>query len=508
MSETGTVCCFAPYPAEQLTPNCQEFIMSRCSRRDFLKRSAVGGLAAASLAMVGTKASGRVLGANDRVRIAVVGVNQRGTEHIKQYARLAKAGNVEIAYLVDVDSRLFPMRTESVKQLCDQTPKCVQDLREALQDKDLDAVSIATPNHSHAMLAIWAMQAGKDVYLEKPCSHTIWEAGKLVEAARKYDRIVQHGTQSRSDPRIAADVAAVRSGKYGKLLIAYGYAGKPRKGIGIKQPKTPPEGLDFNLWLGPAPEQPYHGNLVPYNWHWFWDFGNGEIGNQGPHQWDIARWAMPKGATPQSVISLGGRFLWNDQGQTANTQLTVIDFGGPQLIFEDRDLVKNESENTRNEFLTEGGLITKGKFYPKGKTEGEPIPLDEHKNDSPTTQHFTNFIDCVRSRDRGDLHAEIQEGQKTVMLPHISNISYRLGTDVPFSQKPAAFGDNKAAYEAFDSMKKHLAGDNGMDLDGATYRLGRRLIWDIKTETFVNDAEANKMVTRTYRAPFVVPEQV
>ena len=482
--------------------------MSRCSRRDFLKRSAAGGLAAAGLTIAGTKASARVLGANDTVRLAVVGINGRGSEHIKEIAKIAKKKNVEIAYLVDADSRLFPMKTELVKQQCGNTPKCVQDLREVLQDKDLDAITIATTNHSHTMLAIWACQAGKDVYVEKPCSHTIWEGHKLVEAARKYDRIVQHGTQSRSNPGFASETAAVRSGKYGKLLIAYGFAGKPRKSIGFKEPQAPPEGLDFNMWLGPAPEQPYHGNLVHYNWHWFWDFGNGEIGNQGPHQWDIARWAMPKGATPQSVISLGGRFVWNDQGQTANTQLTVIDFGGPQIIFEDRDLVKGP-ESSHNEFLTEGGVIKHGKFFPKGKTEGEPVPSIEFNQEFPgLTQHFANFIDCVRSHNREELNAEILEGHKSVMLPHISNISYRLGTDVPFSRQLTAFGDNKPAYDAFDSMKKHLTDDNGMNLDDATYRLGRRLIFDIKTETFVADAEANKMVTQSYRAPFVVPEQV
>ncbi len=480
--------------------------MSRYSRRDFLKRTAAGGFAAATFSLAGTNASARVLGANDTIRLAVVGINGRGTEHIKEFGRLAERKNVEIAYLVDVDSRLFPMKSELVKQLCGNTPKCVQDLREALEDKDLDAVSIATTNHSHAMLAIWACQAGKDVYVEKPCSHTIWEARKLVEAARKYDRIVQHGTQSRSNPFFASEVAAVKSGKYGKLLIAYGYAGKPRKSIGFKQPKAPPKELDFNLWLGPAAEQPYHENLVHYNWHWFWDFGNGEVGNQGPHQWDIARWAMPKGAAPQTVVSLGGRFLWNDQGQTANTQFTVIDFGGPKIFFEDRDLCKNEKENTRNEFYTEGGLIRDGKFFPKGETEGQKIESVETKP-YQQNQHFANFIDGVRSHDRGVLNAEILEGQKTVMLPHLANISYRLGADVPFTQQPTVFGDDTAAIEAFERMKQHLS-DVGMSLDGASYRLGRRLIFDVKTEMFVGDAEATKMVTQSYRAPFVVPEEV
>ena len=278
--------------------------MSRHNRRDFLKRSAAAGFAA-TFAVSGAKASGKILGANDRVRIAVVGINSRGQGHIHNYCRMK---NVEVAYLVDPDSRLFPMRSRWVKDHAGNTPNCVQDLREALEDNSLDAISIASPNHWHSLQAIWACQAGKDVYVEKPCSHNIFEGRKLVEAARKYNRIVQQGSQSRSDPDWIATIEAVRGGEYGKLLIAYGYASKPRRSIGFKLPKTPPKEVDFNLWLGPAPQQPYHENLVHYNWHWFWDFGNGEIGNQGVHQMDIARWAMPEGAVPRSVISLGGRY--------------------------------------------------------------------------------------------------------------------------------------------------------------------------------------------------------
>ena len=226
----------------------------------------------------------------------MAGINGRGREHVKHLSGLK---NVEIAYLADPDSRLFAMSSETVKRHSGTAPRCVQDLRKALDDKDLDAVSIAAPNHWHTLLAIWACQAGKDVYVEKPCSHTVLEGRRLVEAARKYDRIVQHGTQSRSDPSWIAEVAAVRSGKFGKLLVAYGYASKPRRSIGFKPAKQPPKELDFDIWLGPAPEQPYHENIVHYNWHWFWDFGNGEIGNQGVHQLDVARWAMPDGAAPR-----------------------------------------------------------------------------------------------------------------------------------------------------------------------------------------------------------------
>ena len=343
--------------------------MSRQNRRDFLKCAAAGGLAAFTIA--GTKASGRVLGANDRVRIAVAGINGRGQEHMHEY--LGMKHNVEIIYLVDPDSRLFESRSKMVNRRTGSTPKCVQDIRKVLDDKNLDAISIATPNHWHSLMTIWACQAGKDVYVEKPCSHNVHEGRMLVEAARKYDRIVQHGTQSRSIRDWADAVAAVRSGQVrqaaGRLRLCY----KPRGSIGFKQPKTPPKELDFNIWLGPAPKQPYHDNLVHYNWHWFWDFGNGDIGNQGVHQMDIARWAIPDGAVPTSVISLGGRFGYKDQGQTPNTQITVMDFGDAQLIFEVRGLVDGKTTKVTNEFYMEGGVIKGGLFFPKGKGEGEKL---------------------------------------------------------------------------------------------------------------------------------------
>ncbi|MCD4727370.1 MAG: Gfo/Idh/MocA family oxidoreductase [Pirellulales bacterium] len=498
--------------------------MSRHNRRDFLKRSAAAGFAA-TFAVSGAKASGKILGANDRVRIAVVGINSRGQGHIHNYCRMK---NVEVAYLVDPDSRLFPMRSRWVKDHAGNKPKCVQDLREALEDNSLDAISIASPNHWHSLQAIWACQAGKDVYVEKPCSHNIFEGRKLVEAARKYNRIVQQGSQSRSDPDWIATIEAVRGGEYGKLLIAYGYASKPRRSIGFKLPKTPPKEVDFNLWLGPAPQQPYHENLVHYNWHWFWDFGNGEIGNQGVHQMDIARWAMPEGAVPRSVISLGGRYGYQtqDQGQTPNTQFTVIDFGGPKLFFEDRGLVDKKTRKVTNEFYTDEGVIKGGKFYAKGKTVGEPLPggaVDEArkrvtlsgrlvnpdgKRQDPTKLHFANFIDCVRSRQRDQLRAEILEGHRSTELCHLGNLSYQLGKETSFNRGSKPFGDDQDAQESFESMKEHLTDAVRMRLEGATYRLGRKLAFDAAADRFIGDDEANELLTRPYRHPFVVPEQV
>jgi predicted dehydrogenase len=447
-----------------------------------------------------------VLGANDRVRIAVAGIHGRGQAHIQGYGEMK---DVEVAYLVDPDSRLFEARTAKVKQLAGNTPQCVQDFRRVLDDKTLDAVSIVTPNHWHALLAVWACQAGKDVHVEKPCSHNIVEGRRIVEAARKYDRIVQHGTQRRSDPRWIKLTADVRNGKYGKLRVAYAYATRPRTSIGFKDPEPPPAELDFNLWVGPAPVHPFRTNLVHYEWHWIWDYGNGEIGNLAAHQLDVARWAMPVDAVPRSVVSLGGRFGYQDQGETPNTQLTVIDFGDAQLFCEQRGLVSRKACKVTVEFHTDQGVVREGKFFPKGRQDGEPIEGVSAGGFAELGRpHFRNFIDCVRSRKREELNGEILEGHRSAMLAHLGNISYRLGKNVPFNKETKAFGDDKMAYESFEDMKRHLVDLASLELNTAEYRLGRPLQFDARAEKFIGSPDADRMLSRPYREPFVLPEQV
>ena len=480
--------------------------MPSLSRRDFFKRAAATAGAATTFAIAGGRASGRVLGANDRVRIAVAGINGRGQAHMTGFAQMK---DVEIAYLVDPDSRLFASRSKIVKDRAGNTPACVQDVRRALDDKNLDAVSIVTPNHWHALMGVWACQAGKDVYIEKPCSHNIFEGRKLIEAARKYGRMVQHGTQRRSDPQWRKLVDDVRDGKYGKLLVSYGYASRSRASIGVKQPQEPPRGLDFDLWLGPASTRPFNTNLVHYNWHWMWDFGDGEIGNMGSHQIDVCRWALPAGAAPKNVVSLGGRFGYKDEGQTPNTHLTMIDFGEVTLLLEIRGLIDAKHWKITNEFYTDEGAIRDGKFFPKGKTEGVPItspPTPGVPEQGP--RHMQNFIDCVRSRRREDLHAEILEGHRSTLLTHLGNISYRLGQDVPFDRLTKPFNGDEIVRQSFEDMKRHLAGDAGLDLANTTCRLGRRLQFDAEAEKFVGADDANQLLSRPYRGPFVVPEEV
>jgi predicted dehydrogenase len=477
----------------------QEPAMSRSTRRTFLKTSVAAGL----VTLAGTKSSGKVLGANDAICVGIAGLNGRGQSHLGE---MLKINGVEITYLIDPDQKVLERSVKTVESATGRRPQAIQDVRQALDDKQLDVVTVATPNHWHSLITIWACQAGKDVYVEKPCSHNVREGRIAVETARKFNRIVQHGTQSRSDVDWAGAIDFVRSGKAGKLQVARGLVYKKRDSIGFKKPETPPDYLDFNLWLGPAPAQPYHKNLVHYNWHWFWDTGNGDIGNQGVHQMDIARWGIG-GTLPKSVLGLGGRFGYEDQGQTANTQIAVFDYGDAQLIFEVRGLPTDNFPRTTNGsdnvFHCEGGLVTRKHFYPKGSNQPEPIPS------APVGPggHFANFINAVRSRSQSELNADILEGHYSSALCHLANISYRLGEKVPFNPQTKAFGDNKEAYETLARMEEHLT-SNGLKLNDENYLLGRQLAVDVPKETFVGDAEANGMLTREYRAPFVVPEKV
>jgi predicted dehydrogenase len=477
---------------------------------------AVAGVGA-GFAIGGTKSSGRILGANDAVHLAVAGLNGRGGSHVDEFGKLA---GVEISYLVDPDTRTFKKRLDQIQKRGGREPATVQDIRRVLDDKSVDAVSVATPNHWHALITIWSCQAGKDVYVEKPCSHNVHEGRVAVEAARRYNRIVQHGTQSRSSHEWALAAAAVRSGKLGKLQVSRALCYKPRGSIGVQPAASQPEQLDFDIWLGPASRQPFHANLVHYNWHWFWDFGNGDIGNQGVHQMDIARWLIPATTTsshgasatfPKTVLSLGGRFGYHDQGQTPNTQISIMDFGDTQLIFEVRGLTTRDfhGQKVGNIAHLESGTLIGAKFYPKGESKAVPVSSIVHVEPErgPGKGHFSNFIEAVRSRKVDDLNADILEGHYSAALCHLANISYRLGQEVPFNKSAGAFGDDKEAGETLARMEEHLR-DNGVALDGANYRLGKKLAFDSTAEVFSGDAEASQFLTRPYRAPFVVPDRI
>ena len=486
--------------------------MTRFNRRKFIKTTAAASTAFPLFTIGGTKASGNVLGANDTIRIGVAGIHGRGKSHYGDYSKMDK---VDVSYLIDPDSSLFESATSAVKARGGNTPQCVQDIRVALDDKNLDAVSVATCNHWHSLIGVWACQAGKDAYIEKPISHNVFEGGQLAAAARKYNRIVQHGTQQRSSQGRAQQMAAIQAEKYGKVLVSKGYCCKPRWSIGSKPVSKPPSHLDFNLWLGPAPKQDFHGNLVHYNWHWFWDTGNGDTGNQGVHEMDVAHWAI-KGATmPNRIWSLGGRFIPGaenliDQGQTPNMQLSVYEYDDTLLVFETRGLVGKKgspARNVSNEVYTTEGLvkITEGKFYPKNGGKPETIQGD------PATVTpggaFGSFIAAVRSRNPDDVNCDAQVGHYSSALCHLGNISYRLGEPVPFNKQSKTLGDNGQVVAAFDTLKDNLKAVD-VDLAENQYTLGRVLEFDAKTERFQGDEQANALLSRPYRKPFVVPEKV
>ncbi|MCI0541836.1 MAG: Gfo/Idh/MocA family oxidoreductase, partial [Verrucomicrobiales bacterium] len=477
------------------------------SRRDFLKGAAAASAAFPLFSIAGTKSSGRVLGANDVIRVGVAGIHGQGNTHIDQYLGLK---GVQVTHLIDPDQSLFESRCKKIREKGGNAPKCFQDIRRALEDKDLDAISIAAPNHWHSLMTIWACQAGKDVYVEKPLSHDIAEGRRCIQAARKYRRIVQHGTQQRSSESRANEIAAVHSGRYGRLLVSKGYCCKQRWSIGRKEAGPPPADLDFDLWLGPAPQQPYHGNLVHYNWHWFWDFGNGDIGNQGVHEIDVARWAI-KGATlPTKVWSLGGRFAYEDQGQTPNTQMAVYEYGDVLLVFEVRGLVEKHKDfpfRVENEYYTDQGMIKEGKFYPKNG--GAPEKLAQFDVKVTPGGAWGSFLQAVRTRKAEDLNADVAHGHYSSALCHLANISYRLGQRVPFNGKSGALGDNREVVETFQNLQENLKGV-GVRLEETLYQLGRTLRFDPKKERFVGDSarEANRLLTRSYRKPFVVPGRV
>jgi len=501
--------------------------MTHITRRQFVGGSVAAGL---GMALAGCheptgpalSPTSQVRGANEDIRVAVVGINGRGGSHISAFGDMK---GVRLVALCDVDRKVLDSKAAAFEKKSGRKVETYVDIRKLLENKDIDAISIATPNHWHSLATIWACQAGKDVYVEKPCSHNPFEGRKCMEAARKYNRIVQHGTQSRSDSKWARQVAAIASGKYGKLLVSKGAASKNGSGrwsIGFKPIKEPPENLDYDIWVGPAPMQPYHENLVHYNWHWFWDFGNGEIGNQGVHQMDIARWAIPGGTLPRSVISMGGRWVnsteghppYTDQAQTPNCQLTIMDFGGPLLVFEVIGLVdragldgKKYPTNVGNEFYLEAGAIKGGKFYPKGGGAAEPLVAVDVKM-GPGEDHFDNFIQAVRSRKVGDLNADIAEGYLSASCCQLGNISYRLGQQVTGTTRPDVLGKHEEIGKSWDKIMETVKGTLGLDLAKSTYQLGPMLKFDPKAEKFVGSRRADALLTRPYRKPFVVPTSV
>ena len=474
------------------------------NRRIFLQSTAAG----AGLILTGTAASGAVLGANDRVRIAVAGLNGRGRNHIDGWLG---QDNVEIAYLIDPDEKVLDRTVKMVQEKTDGKFKVkgVKDVRQALDDPNLDAISVATPNHWHSLITIWAAQAGKNVYVEKPMSHDIVEGRVAVEAQKKYGVVIQHGTQRRSDAGIAGLTEAIQAGKFGRLKISYGYCCKPRGGIGGKPDTQPPENLDWNLWRGPAEVAHYNGNYHPYNWHWFWKTGNGDLNNQGTHQLDVARWAIDKDQThPIRTMAIGGRFEWHDQGETPNTMFAMAEYpNGQYVYFNVRNVnYKGYEHQVENEYYFEdGGRIVRGLYYPKGSDKGEKVKVD--KGHVTPGGNWGSFIAAVRANDPSMANGNVHDAHYACVLGHVMNNSYRLGKQVPFNAQAGKFGDDADAAEHFGRLHDIMAKGVGIK-DDEKYTVGPLLSFDPETEKFVGDHSeaANALLKDENRKGFEVPE--
>jgi predicted dehydrogenase len=481
--------------------------MSKLTRRELLEdalfAAAVAATAGASQQSAWAQAKpARVVGPNDQVRIAVIGLRGRGMDHVRSFAKMP---DVTIATVCDCDLNVVGPAVKAVVDAGRPEPKVVQDLRRVLDDKEIDAVSIATPNHWHSLNGIWAMQAGKDVYVEKPVSHNVHEGRVLVDTARKYQRICQAGTQIRSSTGIQEAIRYLHDGKIGKIQVARGLCYKTRNSIGKLAAGSVPQGLDYNLWIGPAEMKPYHQNRLHYNWHWVWNTGNGDLGNQGIHQMDLARWGLGKDTMPRSVVGYGGRLAYEDDGETPNTHVAVLDYGDSQLIFETRGLKTEDYRGSRIGDVfhgTDGYLVitsyTQAAAFDK---EGKVVQTFNGGGD-----HYRNFIDVMRSRKLADLNGDIAEGHLSSALCHLGNISYLLGEPVSFGSKPRVFEDNEFAAETLERFESHLA-ENGVDMKQSQYRLGKKLNINAKAERFRGDKEANALLTREYRKGFEVPDK-
>jgi predicted dehydrogenase len=429
-----------------------------------------------------------ILGANDRIQVGIVGLGGRGNNHMTYYGQLDR--DSRMAGLCDVNQAARERAVARIQKEKGYAPKDFSDMRKMFESKEIDAVSIATPNHWHALAAIWACQAGKDVYVEKPASHNCFESRKMVEAARKYNRMVQVGSQSRSMPHKIQAIKLINEGAIGQVYHARGLCYRRRFSIGHAPDEPVPAGLDWSLFLGPAQYKPYSKNKFAYNWHWFWDTGNGDIGNQGVHEMDIALWGLGRTAWPNAVQSSGGKYVWKDDQETPNTLNTTFDFGDAQLTFDTRNLptppeglapFDGNPNYVGNIFFGDKGFLAvdhsgfrlyKGTLNISGdeargagaggRDRFEKV-MEEKGTGEQTTPHMQNFFDAIRARDYKLLNAEIAIGARSAAFCHLGNVAYRVN---------------------------------------------RTLRMNTSTGRFLGDDEANSLLTRDYRAPYVVPEQV
>lgn len=451
--------------------------MESNSRRNFLKTAAAGAVMAAVPGTISASAIPEPViippeakGANDRIRVAVLGINGRGKNHIEEIMDLSGKANVEVAALCDPDMNILQNRASEFEKKYGKKVAIQQDFRKTYEDKTIDAVALATPNHWHALQTIWACQAGKDVYVEKPGTHNVLEGRKMIEAAYKYNRIVQHGVQLRSSVAIREAIQHLEEGLIGRVYMARGLVFRWRPDIGDHGISPVPAGLDYDMWCGPAPMRPFSKNLVHYNWHWHWNYGNGDVGNQGIHETDLCMWGLGVNSLPERITSMGGKFLWDDCKEVPEVQTSIYHYPKEKKIiqFEVRNWCTNleDGAGVGNIFYGDKGyLVVKGygtyETYLGEKREKGP----SRSEGGELALHFQNWFDAIRARDMSIQNGPVQTAHLSSALAHLGNISYRLGKQLQF-----------------DPVAERFYGDG--------------------------ESDGNAMLSREYRAPYILPEVV
>ncbi len=446
-------------------------------RRTFLRTATTGALAAAIVpSAVAAQVKKPVVipasakGANDRIRVAVCGIYGRGKSHIEEVMGLSGKANVEVAALCDPDMDVLQKRANDFEKEYSKKVTIHQDFRRALEDKSIDAITVATPNHWHALMSIWACQAGKDVYVEKPATHNIHEGRKLIEAAYKYNRIVQHGVQLRSSVAIREAVKHLEEGLIGRVYMSRGLVYRSRPDIGNKGISPTPAGLNYDLWCGPAPMRPFTKNLVHYNWHWHWNYGNGDVGNQGIHETDLCMWGLGVNTLPEKITSMGGKFLWDDCKEVPEIQTSLYHWPKEKKMiqFEVRNWYTNleDGAGVGNIFYGDKGYLVVNGYGTYQSYLGEKREKGPGRSEKgELTLHFQNWFDAIRARDMSIQNGPVQTGALSSSLAHLGNISYRLERQLNF-----------------DPVAERFIGDG--------------------------DVDANNMLTRDYRAPYLLPDVV
>lgn len=484
--------------------------MEKITRRSFIRQSTAvaAGISAAAALPWSTRA--RAAGVNNDIRIAVIGLGGQGRYHVKSYKAMK---GVRVVALCDPDRERMQ---EAAELLGEQKVDKYIDCRKLLEDKDIDAVSTASCNHWHAPVTVWGCEAGKDVFVEKPVCHTIWEGQQMIKAARKYNRIVQSGMQLRSDKGVGEAFQWLHEGNLGKMLLSRGLCIENRSSIDKVDKPTPiPDHIDYDLWCGPAPNEPLMRKRLHGDWHWIWNTGNGDLGNQGIHQMDMCRRAIRQDKLSPRVISVGGRFGWNDDGQSANTQLIFFDYKPVPILFEVTGMPEKKGVRRRSQFKgircgnvvhCEGGYFACGEAGGGWAFDNDDKKIKQFFADG-ARDHLQNFIDVVRSRKREDLNADVVDGHVSSSLCHMGNISHRLGKTSSPENIRNELKSHQGMTDAFERFQGHLDA-NEIDISKERAALGPLLTMDPDKEEFTGPRanDANKMLTKKYRKGFVVAD--